>query len=76
MPGALEKVSTPLLILCAEHDRLVMTSATKLAAHRLANAKLACHPDAAHEILREVDPIRLWALDEIDRFLTTMGPLT
>ena len=76
MPGKLEKVATPMLILCAAHDRLVMTSAIELVAHRLANAKLACHPDAAHEILREADPIRLWALGEIDRFLTTMGPST
>ena len=76
MPGALEKVSTPMLILCAEHDRLVLTAATKLAAHRLPNAKLACRPDAAHEILREVDPIRLWALEEIDNFLGALKSRT
>lgn len=68
-PGMLEKVETPILILCTEHDRLVLTSAVRQAAGRLPNVKLVCNSKAAHEILREADPVRLWALSEIDRFL-------
>lgn len=72
-PGVLEKVETPLLILCAERDRLVMTSAVKRAALRLSNVQLLCHPEAAHELLREIDPIRCWALAQLDNFLGSVG---
>jgi lysophospholipase len=68
-PDVLERVHTPLLILCAEQDRLVMTSAIRRAARRLPNARLVCYADAAHEILRESDPVRSRALAEIDAFL-------
>lgn len=69
-PGVLERIRTPMLMLCAEHDPLVMTSAVKLVARRLPNARLLCNAEASHELLREIDPIRLWALAEIDAFLT------
>jgi lysophospholipase len=72
-PGVLERVQTPILMLCADYDRLVMASAIKLAARRLPHVQLARHPQAAHEILREVDPIRKWALAEIDTFVGSIG---
>lgn len=72
-PGILERVRTPILMLCARKDPLVMTSTTKLVAHRLPNARLICNPDASHELLREVDPIRTWALAEIDSFIDAFG---
>jgi lysophospholipase len=58
-------------MLCAEQDRLVKTPAIRLAARRLPNATLVCYPDAAHELLREIDPVRLAALAEIDGFLAS-----
>jgi lysophospholipase len=72
-PGVLERVDTRILMLCPEQDRLVMTPAAKLAAGRLPNARLICHPQAAHELLREIDPIRNWVLAEIDGFLGPIG---
>lgn len=72
-PGMLERVGTPILTLCAEHDPLVMTPAVKRAARRLPNVRLACNPEASHELLREIDPIRTWALAEIDSFLGMLG---
>jgi lysophospholipase len=72
-PGVLEQIRTPALLLCAETDPLVITSAVKRAAQRLPNAKIRCNAEASHELLREVDPIRLWALAEIDGFLEQVG---
>lgn len=71
-PDVLEQVVTPTLILCADRDPLVMTSAVKLAARRLPNVRLVCNPEASHELLREIDSIRLWALAEIDSFLGSL----
>jgi lysophospholipase len=72
-PGVLERVDTRILMLCPEQDRLVMTPAAKLAASRLPNARLICHPHGAHELLREIDPVRKWVLAEIDGFLGSIG---
>ena len=67
-PDKLGKVETPVLILGTDRDRLVSAAAIRGAAALLPNATLKMYPDAAHEILREADPIRLDALGEIDRF--------
>jgi lysophospholipase len=68
--GKLERVTTPILILAAEHDRLVDSRAIERAARRLPNAKLRMWgAESAHEILREADPVRDAALAEIDAFL-------
>ncbi len=73
--GRLERVTTPLLLLAAEQDRLVDVAAITRAARRLPNAKLRrWGAEAAHEILREADPVRNDALAEIDRYLTAHAP--
>ena len=59
------------LILHADHDPLVRARAIRSLAARLAHARCLGHPTAAHELLREIDPIRLWALEEIGRFIGT-----
>lgn len=69
-PGLLEAVTTPLLILAASVDKLVSAKATVRAAARLPNATLHVYgPEAAHELLREADPVRNDALARIDAFL-------
>lgn len=74
-PGVLEAVATPLLLLSADHDKLVEPKSTRAAAARLPDAELIRFgPESAHEILREVDPVRLRALGEIDRFLDARAP--
>jgi lysophospholipase len=74
-PGRLERITTPVLLLAAENDRLVDSAAILRAATRLPNAKLRVWgPESAHEILREVDPVRDAALAEIDGFLDTRAP--
>ena len=54
----------------APADRLVGPRAIRRAEARLPNVRsLWFGPEAAHEILREVDAVRSKALREIDRFL-------
>ena len=68
-PTKLRSVETPILILGTERDRLVSPQAIRNAAAFLPRAQLHMYEDAAHEILREADPIRLEAHSRIDAFL-------
>lgn len=68
--GALEAISTPVLMLATSADRLVDFAAIVRAARRLARGELLQFgPEASHELLREIDPIRDKALAAIDDFL-------
>lgn len=72
---AITRIATPLLILAAEVDRLVSTPAVRRAAGRIPGARLHVYGrEAAHEILRESDPVRLDALARIDAFLNEAAP--
>jgi lysophospholipase len=74
--GVLEAVRPPVLILAAEHDRLVRLSAILGAARRLPRCELLRFgEEARHEILREDDGVRDRALAAIDRFLDRAAPL-
>lgn len=69
-PGVLEAVDIPIFIVATTADRLVGPRAIRRAEARLPRAEaLWFGAEAAHEILREVDPIRDRALAEIDAFL-------
>jgi len=65
----LAAVDLPILILAAERDRLVSAEATRRVAAALPRAELVMFADAAHEILRDADPVRDDALARIDAFL-------
>lgn len=67
-PARLGAVETPILLLATDADRLVSTNAIRRAARLLRRATLHVYPDAAHEILREPDDVRLDALARIDAF--------
>ncbi len=74
--GALEAVELPVHILATSADRLVGSRAIRRAQARLPRAQAQWFgPEAAHEILREVDAVRDRALDGIDRFLDSVAPL-
>jgi lysophospholipase len=68
-PERLAEVSTPILLLGTERDRLVSPQAIKRAARLVPGAELLMFEEAGHEILREADRVRLQALDTIDLFL-------
>lgn len=74
-PGVLEAVTTPAIIAATTADRLVSYPAIERAARRLPRAELVRFGDkAAHEILREADPVRDKALRRIDDFLDRVAP--
>ena len=69
-PGVLEAVDLPVFIVATSADRLVGVRAIRRAESRLPNARsLWFGAEAAHEILREADPVREPALAGIDAFL-------
>lgn len=68
-PERLARIDLPILIMGAEHDRLVSAAAIRRVAAELPRAELEMMDDAAHEILRDADPVRLRALARIDAFL-------
>jgi lysophospholipase len=73
-PAKLAGVATPVLLIGTERDRLVGAAAIRAAAARLPRAELVMFEDAAHEILRERDEVRLEALARIDAFLDRHAP--
>ncbi|TCD06217.1 alpha/beta hydrolase [Erythrobacteraceae bacterium CFH 75059] len=69
-PGVLERIDIPVLILAAEHDRLVDYRAIAVAARRIPGATLMRFgPEARHELLREADGVRGRAMAAIAGFL-------
>lgn len=75
-PGALEAIDTPILLIGADHDKLVDPAAIRRAATRLKNVELVMFGrESAHEILREADPVRNRALALIDSFLDKRAPV-
>jgi len=72
---AVESVALPMLILAAGEDKLVDTAAIRRIARRLPDARLHVYgAEAAHEILREADGVRMDALARIDAFLDERTP--
>lgn len=68
-PAKLGRVNLPVLILATRRDRLVSSAAIEEAAALLPDARLEWIDEAAHEILREGDSIRLDAFSRIDAFV-------
>jgi len=61
-------METPVLVLGTDADRLVSPAAIRRVAAQLPDAELHMYADSGHEVLREVDPVRLDALARIDAF--------
>ena len=73
--SVLRRIETPILFVATRVDRLVSASAIRRAHRLLPDSQLLeFGPEAAHEILREVDPVRDRALDRIDAFLAEKAP--
>jgi lysophospholipase len=68
-PERLRGIDLPVLLVGTERDKLVSPDAIREAAAAIPNAELLMFPDAAHEILREADPVRHLAFERIDAFL-------
>jgi lysophospholipase len=66
---ALSGIGVPSLFVATEADRLVSAPEIRRAAAAIPGAELLMFESAAHEILRETDPVRRQAFARIDRFL-------
>ncbi|MBP6364470.1 MAG: alpha/beta hydrolase, partial [Novosphingobium sp.] len=70
VPGVLEAVRIPVLMLGTDNDKLVAFAPIAKAAQRLPNCELVRFgKESHHEILREVDAVRGRALAACDAFL-------
>ncbi len=73
--GTLEQVTVPMLLMATKADQLVSTDAIIADSKRLPNAEiLLLGKEAAHEILREADPVRNQCLARMDSFLAEHAP--
>jgi lysophospholipase len=74
-PGVLEGIKVPVLLLGTRRDGLVRYQAIARAAARLPRGELVTFgAEAAHEILRETEPVRARALAAIGEFLDRAAP--
>lgn len=74
-PGRLEAVQTPILLLATTADQLVSTPRIIKDSKRLPRAEtLIFGEEAAHELLREADPVRDQCLDRITAFMDKYAP--
>lgn len=74
-PGAMEKVTVPVLIVSTSNDKLVSHPANVRAAKRLPKGRLVeFGAEAHHEILREVDDVRGRMMSEVAAFLDEVVP--
>jgi len=74
-PGAIEGVDIPVYIIATRADRLVGSRAIRRVEARLPRVQSRWFGiEAAHEILREADPVRDQALAGIDAFLESVAP--
>lgn len=74
-PGLLEAIKTPVLLLATTGDQLVSTPRVIADSKRLPHAEtLIFGKEAAHELLREADPVRDQCLARIDAFLDAHAP--
>jgi lysophospholipase len=73
-PGVLERIAVPVLMLGTDNDKLVAWKAIARAATKLRDCELVHFgSEAAHEILREADPVRNRALAACDAFLARIA---
>jgi lysophospholipase len=73
-PGYPESISTPILIVGAGKDRIVMTDAEEAFAKRLPRGEFIEIPEAEHEILMEQDSIRAKFWAAFDGFVAKYMP--
>jgi lysophospholipase len=74
-PGVIEAIETPVFMIATSVDQLVSPAAITTYCKRLPHAELLMFgKEAAHELLREADPVRDKCLTAIDVFLDRAAP--
>lgn len=76
-PGTLENVQIPILLMATTSDQLVSTARILADAKRLPNVEtLIFGKEAAHELLREADPVRDACLARVSEFMDVHAPVS
>jgi lysophospholipase len=73
-PERLSHITVPVIILSAEHDKLVDNAAQQAAARHLPQGKFINVPGAYHEILMETDPMRNFFMKAFDALTGRVAP--
>jgi lysophospholipase len=73
-PERLAHITAPVIILSAEHDKLVDNAAQQAAARHLPQGKFINVPGAYHEILMETDPMRNFFMKAFDALTGRVAP--
>jgi lysophospholipase len=68
-PGYVNRIRTPILMICAMNDRIVSRKAQEAMSTQLPDCRLSVIPEARHEILKESDAIRAVFWEAFDRFV-------
>jgi lysophospholipase len=74
-PGVMDAIKTPILLMATTADKLVDSKRIERDAKRLPNAELLLFgSEAAHELLREADPVRDRCMSAIGGFFDKHAP--
>ena len=68
-PSVASAIATPILIAASPTDRITSTPVAQAFAERLPNGQFLAIPDAEHEILLEIDPVRATFWQAFDGFI-------
>lgn len=69
-PEYVNRINAPILMICAQEDRIVSRKAQEAISAKLPNSGLRVIPGARHEILKETDTLRAVFWDAFDRFVS------
>lgn len=69
VPGYLQRVKTPVLILLPEHEQVVDPVAARHVASHMPDARLEVVPGGRHELLRDIEPVRSATLEAVRAML-------
>lgn len=72
VPGYLQQVKTPVLILLPEHEQVVDPVAARHVAAHMPDVRLEAVPGGRHELLRDTDAVRSATLEAIRAMLASM----
>lgn len=73
VPGYLERIDLPLLVMSAGQDQIVNTASHAPVVARLKHAEHMTFADAKHEIMMELDPIRARFWEAFDAFVKPLS---
>lgn len=75
-PECVKQIKTPVLMVCAQNDRIVSRKAQERLSAQLPDCRLKVIPGARHEILKETDTLRAVFWEAFDRFVNLQNAVS